>query len=272
MEIQQTTKRVKALILEGLLEDATDEMIAFLGKNVLTNKDKAILFLYNQVIHQASQLNEVKNAQLSGIISEESATLKRNQIRKALIELNNNLLDIDRGTADFLPFHDTEKSKPRQRNILLILVLIGGIALGGGLIYFFLPNQESPPTVATTPVTTSDTEASTTPTPREPIRPEKTENVSPTASSTTTNTEAGCRENEFTLTLRDRTVLRTSNGNEKITWRILHNGKTVLERNAGGETHYDYFGKSPGKYDIYLIRFCGGYYQRVSNMVSYVIE
>lgn len=70
----------------------------------------------------------------------------------------------------------------------------------------------------------------------------------------------------------DATVKRSKIAKDKKTatqWVIVHNGKTVLQRNARNEMSYKYFGTKNGRYKVYMEQFIGGKYQVISNVVAY---
>lgn len=55
----------------------------------------------------------------------------------------------------------------------------------------------------------------------------------------------------------DRTVVRSQIENDwpgsNPTWVVKYNGKTILERNAAGETEFSYWDEPAGMYEVYLI-------------------
>ena len=55
-------------------------------------------------------------------------------------------------------------------------------------------------------------------------------------------------------------------------WQVFYNGEEVLHRNAENELSYQYFGTSPGTYEIYLSAYVSGQYVPISNTVTYTIE
>lgn len=68
-----------------------------------------------------------------------------------------------------------------------------------------------------------------------------------------------------------RTDVKNDNG-RSLAWVVVYNGKKVLQRNARGETEYEYYRRDPGTYTIYLEQFVDGQYRVISNVVSYEIE
>lgn len=72
----------------------------------------------------------------------------------------------------------------------------------------------------------------------------------------------------------DYSISRTlePNGTIGITWVIVFDGETVLEKNALNETQYKYFRQDPGIYTIYITAFIDGAYRVISNIISYKIE
>ncbi len=71
---------------------------------------------------------------------------------------------------------------------------------------------------------------------------------------------------------KNNTIHRNSpNGNVRnLGWHIEYNGETVLERNAVGETEYNYYlnGQS-GTYVVYLTCWYDGAYRICSNSLTY---
>lgn len=63
---------------------------------------------------------------------------------------------------------------------------------------------------------------------------------------------------------------RSGSIGESVQWVIEKNGNIVLQRNASNELSYTYFSNTPGStIRAWLQKFVGGYYQQVSNIVTY---
>lgn len=82
-------------------------------------------------------------------------------------------------------------------------------------------------------------------------------------------------EDFFHLTLEDDYAITRdeSDAFKDITWRIIRNGKVILERNANGEltlgTGSQWIYGEDGDFAIYLTAFVDGQYRRVSNVIEY---
>ncbi|MBQ8906102.1 MAG: hypothetical protein IJY85_07010 [Ruminococcus sp.] len=77
---------------------------------------------------------------------------------------------------------------------------------------------------------------------------------------------------EITIDETNTVTRPVVNGYENLGWTVVYNGITVLDRNAENEYSYQYFGTSPGVYEIYLTAWVSGQYVRISNIVTYTIE
>ena len=67
-----------------------------------------------------------------------------------------------------------------------------------------------------------------------------------------------------------RKIMRSGVLGEKLTWVIVQNGMIVLERNAANELSYTYYDNRIGnEYFVYLHKWGGTHYVRVSNIVGY---
>ena len=135
MEKNQITEKVKNLILEGKLDDAAEQLISFFDNKVIDESNKDKFQLYNQAIHQLSQLNEIKNAQLSGIIESDDVNIRRNKIRKALLEINTRIkfLDskVDLESSNVEGRIENVRTRNKSKFILWgIPLLLLGIAIG----------------------------------------------------------------------------------------------------------------------------------------------
>ncbi|MCB0636186.1 MAG: hypothetical protein KDC54_06195 [Lewinella sp.] len=95
MDTRHLIERVRHLIMEGRLEDAADEIITFFDQEVMDKQEKDAFFLYNQAIHQVSQLNELRRQELAGLLDPDNVSTRRNQIRQALLDLNHQLGELD---------------------------------------------------------------------------------------------------------------------------------------------------------------------------------
>jgi hypothetical protein len=87
MTLQQIIQQTRTQIAEGRLEEATSQLVRFLDEEWMSKEDRAQIHLYNQALQQLSQMNELREQELSGVISLEDADLKRNKIRAALLTL-----------------------------------------------------------------------------------------------------------------------------------------------------------------------------------------
>lgn len=130
MATPQISEQVRQFILKGKLDDAAEALIRYYEKELMSRGNKAEEQLYNQVLYQLSQLNELKNQVFAGIISNEEADLKRNKIRVVLLEVSNALATAGSTPPKSpVPLPSTEDEGLRQkRRIALILIL--GIPLG----------------------------------------------------------------------------------------------------------------------------------------------
>lgn len=77
---------------------------------------------------------------------------------------------------------------------------------------------------------------------------------------------------EITIDETNTVTRPVVNGYENLGWTVVYNGVTVLDRNAENEYSYQYFGTSPGVYEVYLTAWVSGQYVRISNIVTYTIE
>ena len=93
MDSQELSKQVKRFIVEAKLEKAANALITFFDQK-MSPANKKQLQLYNQTIYQLSKLNELKEAELTGVISTQDAELKRNKIRAALLEISERLEEV----------------------------------------------------------------------------------------------------------------------------------------------------------------------------------
>ncbi len=185
------SEQVKTLILKGDLEEAAEEIISFFDKEVLENKDKDVFQLYNQTIHQVSQLNELRNAKMSGIIDRDDAELKRNQIRQALLNINNNLARVGKQKRvliqDPLPKSTVTQRKgpPPYLFILAAIIIVGGI-----LVWNTFSSTPDTGRTTTTPqeVLPRDNDQSPEPSPEETQPPEREEPPAPIEPTTQTLT------------------------------------------------------------------------------------
>lgn len=76
----------------------------------------------------------------------------------------------------------------------------------------------------------------------------------------------------YNLSLSGYTVTRTGSLGDNLSWVVIKNGATVLQRNAANELSYTYFSNTPGSdISIYLVQFINGYYQPVSNTAEYSV-
>lgn len=67
-------------------------------------------------------------------------------------------------------------------------------------------------------------------------------------------------------------VTRSGSFGDSVSWVVIKNGSVVLQRNASNELSYTYYSNTSGStIQIYLQQFIGGYYQPVSNTVSYSV-
>lgn len=157
-------KRVKKLVAAGKLEQAAKEIISIFDEELLGEKDKNAFHLYNQAIHQVSRLNELKNAQLSGILNEESADRKRNQIRQALLEICDRFSTVGSTKKEGIILNTIKSEIPEKRSkkrlMYIIAALFFGISLSILALLFFKPgdnsiadNPEEPSGVDTTDTT-----------------------------------------------------------------------------------------------------------------------
>ena len=63
---------------------------------------------------------------------------------------------------------------------------------------------------------------------------------------------------------------RSGSLGDPVQWVIEKNGSIVLQRNAANELTYTYYANTPGStIRVWLQQFIGGYYQQVSNIVTY---
>lgn len=134
MGTDEITKRVQALIVEGRLEDAAEEIMTFFDSTVLDKQEKDTFYLYNQVIHQISQLNELRNQQLAGLLDHETTTTKRGQIRQALLDINRKLRQLEGGRpyGAYVTDRKEPARKPRRRAWLwgmIVLALVAVVAI-----------------------------------------------------------------------------------------------------------------------------------------------
>lgn len=145
MEDNNIREKVQDLIIEGKLQDAAEELIEFLDSGLMNRKDKALFQLYNQSIHQISQLNELKNAKLSGIIDPDDADRKRNQIRMSLLDINSRISNLKSGEEDvFKPIKNVENTGGEGTKSNKMLYAIIGILAAGiiGLSAMFFMNDD----------------------------------------------------------------------------------------------------------------------------------
>ena len=76
----------------------------------------------------------------------------------------------------------------------------------------------------------------------------------------------------YTLSLSNYTVSRSGNLGDNVSWVIIKNGAVVLQRNASNELSYTYFSNTSGStIAIYLHQWIDGYYQPVSNTLTYTV-
>ncbi|MFT6221967.1 MAG: hypothetical protein ACJA0C_001375 [Candidatus Endobugula sp.] len=76
----------------------------------------------------------------------------------------------------------------------------------------------------------------------------------------------------YSLNLSGYTVSRTGSLGDNLSWVVIKNGATVLQRNAGNEMSYTYCSNTSGSdMSIYLQQFINEYYQPVSNTVEYSV-
>ena len=75
----------------------------------------------------------------------------------------------------------------------------------------------------------------------------------------------------YTLTLGPNyQINRSGSLGDNVQWVIVKNGSVVLQRLASNELSYTYYSNTPGStIQVYLQQFIGGYYQPVSNTVTY---
>lgn len=76
---------------------------------------------------------------------------------------------------------------------------------------------------------------------------------------------------DYDLTLADDlTISRTGRIGESLQWKVIKNGRHVLSRSASNELSYQYYANTTAaNIEVYLIRYNGSYYERVSNIVKY---
>ncbi len=127
MNLQQIAQQVKDLIVQGELDEGATLLVNFFNQEYLSQADKAQFQLYNQALHQLSQLNELKHQVLTGVISSEDADLKRNKIRAGLLEIAEELKTFDGQKAvpiqPISPSITTDFTIAKKRRIMLILIV-----------------------------------------------------------------------------------------------------------------------------------------------------
>lgn len=155
MDTNKITEKVQDLIIEGKLENAAEEMIAFLDSAVTNKKSKAFSQLYNQSIHQISQLNELKNAKLSGIIDPDDADRKRNQIRMALLDINSRIPNLGSKKEILQPIaNNTGDGGSKSNKVLYVIIGVLAVGIIGLSAMFFMKNDKKPFVKHKTEITT----------------------------------------------------------------------------------------------------------------------
>ncbi len=139
MNHQQTAKQIRNLIAKGQLEKAANALVSYFDKE-MKEEDKAKVQLYNQVINQLSQLSDLKKEELSGVISQVDAGLKRNKIRMALLEITDGLEEWEEGKTvkpiSASPPSVLDNDKKRWKVVAGFM----GLILIGFLIWWMIPN------------------------------------------------------------------------------------------------------------------------------------
>ncbi len=131
MNLQQIAQQVKDLIVQGELDEGATLLVNFFNQEYLSQADKAQFQLYNQALHQLSQLNELKHQVLTGVISSEDADLKRNKVRSALLEIAEELkkLETALNPTEPIPIARTVPPPKPATNKRLLFVLSGLLAV-----------------------------------------------------------------------------------------------------------------------------------------------
>jgi hypothetical protein len=131
MEKNQITSEIRKLIASGKLETAANELVEYLDAE-LTNKGSKTQFqLYNQALHQLSQLTEMNHESRTGIASREELDLKRNKIRSVLLEIIGQL-SIDSKFSSPGYYSESNTLPTAQRNGRIgkgLWILVGVIAV-----------------------------------------------------------------------------------------------------------------------------------------------
>lgn len=147
MNINEIVSQLRGMIASGGLEDAANQLVRFFDEKWISQADKAQFHLYNQALHQLSQLNELKHSELAGVISRDEADLKRNKIRTALLEIIEELGTKQPLATTSLPGLASFKHEPSAsfRKLMYGILIMAGILVIGIAGWYFTTQQGETP-------------------------------------------------------------------------------------------------------------------------------
>lgn len=224
MNVQAFSERIRLLIGRGQLEIAAEELVEFLNQKWVSPEDRLRFQLYNLAIHQQSQLNDLKNDSLRGIVEHQDADIKRNKVRNALLNIIEELKEYQPDTkGGHKPYPPTNGTKnPSSVNSIVLLII--GLLLGVIVMFWYFSNQKA---AATVPIYVEPVQVHEVPKTVEP-KPQPQPTVTPPDNTTVTSTPPATNVPSDNTT---STSPQTPNTNKE-NWRMKEKAIYIQPSNA----------------------------------------